>query len=357
MGVLRIDVGGVLQIAEAAEGPGLVLQQRAADGERRVGGVEARIRVVFVRANQVVVLEEVIGRAGVVVRPRLGDDGRDQARGADVFGRDAAGDDLLLLDDFGVQVGAKRAGDRVGDVDAFEVIEVVGRHAEVVVGLNVLPVHARTRRGVTGRVLAVRHHARNELQEALIRTAGRQRLGQPQRDVLPRRRALDVDDRRRRGHLHRLVETGDLQRDAQRRGLPRTHEHVLLRAVRKPRQHHHHAVLGRRRERFQYRRAGAVGYNGTLGDGVGCLGSNRDSRKAAAILILNDDLNRARGCDLCKCGSRQGDQQCNDNGTSAFTHECFISSSEQNSSRRSATRAKADLKRLFSNEKGVPLTA
>ena len=43
------------------------------------------------------------------------------------FRRDAAGDDLLFLDDLGVQVGAERAGDRVGDVDAFEVVEVVGR--------------------------------------------------------------------------------------------------------------------------------------------------------------------------------------------------------------------------------------
>src|SRR5204863_4745334 len=101
---------------------------------------------------------------------RLGDDRRDQARRAGVFSRDAARDDVLLLDDLGVQIGAERAGDRIGHVDALEVIEVVGRDSEVVAGDDVLPVHSRPGRWITRLVLAVRHHAWYQLQITLVRT-------------------------------------------------------------------------------------------------------------------------------------------------------------------------------------------
>ena len=105
----------------------------------------------------------------------------------DVLGRDATGEDLLLLDDLGVEVRAERPGHRVGDVDAVEVVEVVARHAEV--AADVAVVDARLRRRVAGLLRIVGQHAGHELQVALVRAARRQRLGQLQRDVLPCRRA------------------------------------------------------------------------------------------------------------------------------------------------------------------------
>ena len=141
----------------------------------------------------------------------------DQPGRADELGRNAAGDDLLLLDDLGVEVGAERAGDRVGHVDAVEVVDVVGRDADV--AADVAVVHARPRGRVARLLRIVGHHARHQLQVALIAAAGRQRLGQLQRDVLAGRRARRVDERRLGGHLNLLGHSADRERDAEGRGL------------------------------------------------------------------------------------------------------------------------------------------
>src|SRR5690606_13566191 len=102
---------------------------------------------------------------------RLRDDARDEARAASVFSGDAADDDLLFLDDLGVEVRTERAARRVGNVDAVDEVHVVGRGAGGAVDVGV--VDARTR----GRVAARRGlNARNELQVRLVVTAGGQRF-------------------------------------------------------------------------------------------------------------------------------------------------------------------------------------
>ena len=141
----------------------------------------------LVLGDEAAVLEEVVGRAVEGVAARLGDDVRDQARRADELRGNGAGDDLLFLDDLGVQVRAEGAGHRVGDVDAVEVVDVVGRDADV--AADVAVVEARPRRRIAARCLVVRHHAGNQLQVALVAAAGRQRLGQLEGDVLAGGRA------------------------------------------------------------------------------------------------------------------------------------------------------------------------
>ena len=179
---------------------------RAAEGEGAVLGRELLGAAVLVLGHQAAVLEEVVGRAVKGVAARLGDDVRDQAGRADELGRNGAGDDVLFLDDLGVEVGAEGAGDRVGHVDAVEVVDVVGRNADG--AADVAVVQARARRGVAARRLIVGHHAGHQLQVALVAAAGRQRLGQLQRDVLARDRVGHVDDRRARGDGHLLGDAG-----------------------------------------------------------------------------------------------------------------------------------------------------
>ncbi len=183
-----------LELSVAPEEPGAIADDRPAE---RAGGVVGRERLQFgvlVLGNEGVVLEEVVGRPVEEVAARLRDHRREQPRRADVLGRNAAGEDLLFLDDLGVQVRTKRAGDRIGHVDAVEVIEVVARDAEI--AADVAVVDPRLRRRVTRLLRVVGQHPWHELQVALVRATGRQRFCQLQGNVLPRRRAPRVDDRR-----------------------------------------------------------------------------------------------------------------------------------------------------------------
>ena len=67
--------------------------------------------------------------------------------------------------------------------------------------------------GLPGCLRIVGQDAGHELQVALIRAPGRERLGQLQRDVLSGGRAADVDDRRLGGHLDLLGHPANLQGD------------------------------------------------------------------------------------------------------------------------------------------------
>src|SRR5690606_16400947 len=96
-------------------------------GDRRIVGGEAGRFAVLVVGNQAVVLQVVVDRAMELVATGLGDDLRDQARAAGILGGNAAGEHLLLLDDLGVEVGTEGAGQRVGDVDAVQEVDVVAR--------------------------------------------------------------------------------------------------------------------------------------------------------------------------------------------------------------------------------------
>jgi hypothetical protein len=215
-----------LHPAVAAEEPGAVADDRPADGARRVERRELLIGGVLVVGHQARVLEEVVARPMVGVRARLRDHAREEARGADEFGGNAPREDLLLLDDLGVQVGTERPADRIGDVDAVEIVVVVARHPEVAADVGV--VDARLGGGVARLLRIVGQDARHELQVALIRTPRRQRFGQLQRDVGPGRGARRIDDRRIDRHLHLLGDSTDGERDANRRGLAGAHEDVLV---------------------------------------------------------------------------------------------------------------------------------
>src|SRR5690606_32106059 len=83
----------------------------------------------------------------------------------------AAGQHLLLLDDLRVEVRAEGAGQRIGDVDAVEVVDVVRRGADDAADVGV--VHTRLGGGI---VAVAGLDARDELQVALVAAAGRQRF-------------------------------------------------------------------------------------------------------------------------------------------------------------------------------------
>ncbi len=228
--------------AIAAEEPRLVGGDGPPAGE---GGVEPRALLVggvAVLGDEAVVLKEVVDRAGELVGARLGDDARQQPGGADVLGRDAPGQHLLLLDDLGVKVGAERAADPVGDVDAVDVVEVVARDTRV--AADVAVVQAGLGRRVAGRLRVVGQHPGHQLQVALVAAAGGDRLGQVEGDVLGDDRAGHVDHRRRGGHHDRLGHVADGQTHRQRRGLARADQHAGLPARPEAGQLHRHHVAG-----------------------------------------------------------------------------------------------------------------
>ncbi len=289
--VERRDVVVARQTPVAGEEPGAIGQDRPAEGERRVERREhVRLRI-LVGGRKVVVLEEVVGRSAVAVRPRLGDDVGEQPRCARVLGRDGAREHLLLLDDFRVQVRAERPRLAVGHIDAVEVVEVVARHADV--AADVAVVETGLGRRVAGLLRIVRHHARHQLQVALVATASRQRLGQPQRDVLSARGRRRIDDRRRRRDAHFLGDPAHRQRDAEHRGLAGAHEDVLEAARLEAGQGRRDDIGRRRFERDEDGLAGRVGHDGALGSGVGCRRGHGHARHGAAALIKDDHFNRA----------------------------------------------------------------
>jgi hypothetical protein len=125
------DVVLPVRVAVAAKRP----QPVADDGSAKRDGAVLRGELlgarVLVLADERAVLEEVVDRPVRRVAARLCDDVGDQPRRPDELGRNSAGDHLLFLNDLGVQVGAKGTRDRVGHVDAVEVVEVVARHPEL----------------------------------------------------------------------------------------------------------------------------------------------------------------------------------------------------------------------------------
>ena len=185
---------------------------------------------------------------------------------------------------------------RVGDVDAVEVVEVVARHAEV--AADVAVVDARLRRRVAGLLRIVGQHARHELQVALIRAARRQRLGQLQRDVLPGRRAARVDDGRLGRDLHLLGHAADGERHADRCGLARAHEHVLVARGPEAGELDRDDVLRRRREADEQRAPADIGHAFALGDGVGRGGDDGRAGNRQPALILDEDFDGAGLRDL-----------------------------------------------------------
>ena len=139
---------GTPEPAVAGKEPRLVPDDRAAAGEGGIEPGELLVGGVPVLGDEAVVLEEVVDRAAELVAARLRDDARQQPGSTDVLGRDTPGQHLLLLDDLGVQIGAERAADAVGDVDAVDVVEVVARNARV--AADVAVVEARLGGGVAG---------------------------------------------------------------------------------------------------------------------------------------------------------------------------------------------------------------
>ncbi len=307
-------------VAVAAEEPRLVAEDRATEGVSVVLGGELLGRAVLVLGHQVAVLEEVVGRAVEGVAARLGDDVRDEAGGADELGRDAAGDDLLLLDDLGVQVGAEGAGDRVGHVHAVEVEDVVGRDADG--AADVAVVHARARGRIAGAVLVVGQHARHQLQVALVAAAGGQRLGELERDVLAGECAGHVDDRGDRGDRHRFGETGQSETEVERGGLPRTHQDLLAGLVLEALQVDRDRVLGRGRQRFEGGHALPVGDRRAAGDGVGGLGRHGDAGQSPAVGVGDHDLYRPSIGHLRRRGSGEGEPESRYYGARSNCHAC-----------------------------------
>ena len=299
----RRDVVFTLEPAVAAEEPGAVAVDRAAGGERGVERRELLVDRVLVLGDETGVLEEVVGRTVEGVAARLGDDAREQAGRANELGRDAAGQNLLLLDDLGIEVRTESAADRVGDVDAVEVVEVVARHADV--AADVAVVDPRLRRRVAGLLRIVGQNARHELQVALVGAAGRQRFRQLEGDVLSGRRALRVDERRFGRDLHLLGHAADGQADAQRRGLARTHEHVLVARRTEARDLGGDDVLRRRREADKQRPPFRVGHRFTLGDAVSGGGDDGRAGNRETALILDDDFDCACLGDLRHRGAAE----------------------------------------------------
>ncbi|MNE25397.1 hypothetical protein D3C80_1187260 [compost metagenome] len=187
------------------EEPQTILQDRAAQGKGGVVGRETSRGVVLVLSNQVVILHVVVERTVPLVTTRLGDNARNQAGTAAVFSGHAADDDLLFLDDFRVEVGAEGARDRIGDVDAVQIIEVVRRGANGAVDVRI--VDARTRR----RVAAAGLHAGNQLQVALVATSGRQGFHNAQRQGGAHSGRRHVDGGQRAAGHDDVVNSGGAQ--------------------------------------------------------------------------------------------------------------------------------------------------
>ena len=220
---------------------------------------------------------------------------------ADELGRNAAGDDLLFLDDLGVEVGAERAGDRVGDVDAVEVVDVVGRDAERRRRCRCSSCPSATP-GCRSCCWLVGHDARHQLQVALVAAAGRQRLGELQRDVLAGRRRSDVDERRARRRPAPLrSDPATCIVRAERRRLSRADQDLVARLSPRSPAARGHWCTGSKARALRARGAGGVGHDRALGDRVGRLGRHGDAWQPAAVLVCDDDLNGAGGRDLREC--------------------------------------------------------
>src|SRR5690606_17180283 len=161
---------------QRAEEPQFVPDNRAAQRECCIEGRETAVLQVLVVGNQTVALRVVIYRSVKFITAGLRYHARYQSLATFILRVDAAGDYLLLLDDLGVEVGAKGARQVVRDVDAVDVVDVVGRRScRVAVGINdVAVVHARLRRRVT---VQCRLGGRSELQVRLVGSPRRQRLG------------------------------------------------------------------------------------------------------------------------------------------------------------------------------------
>ena len=152
--------------------------------------------------------------------------------------------------------------------------------------------------GVPRLLRIVGQHARHELQVALIAAAGRERLGELQRDVLSGRRAADVDDRRFRGDLDLLGDAADAQRHAHGDGLAGANQHVLVAGRREAGQLGRDDVHGRWGEPDEHRASFAISHGFALRHGVGRLCDDIDPWNGEAALILHHDFYRARPCDL-----------------------------------------------------------
>ena len=211
---LRRGIGGVLV---RAEGPGAVLPDRSATGERvhRVDMVElharqrragdlARRRVLHV---PVVVQEDVLGRALEPVGARLGDHVDDRALRAAVLGGNPRGVHRHFLNRLEVQVRAEGARRRVGCVDRVDDEEVVARQ--------------RTHRVDVARADNPGHGA----DERLIAAAHRNFLELLAAHARVRRRVGDVHDRRVASHLHGGGQRTDFHDERHRRRFVRL-DHV-----------------------------------------------------------------------------------------------------------------------------------
>ena len=294
--LLRIDRAHVVRALEeaiAAEEPRLVQQRRSTDGERGVVRGELFSGTVLVFGDEITVLEEVVSGAAQTVAAGLGHDLRKQAWRAGELRRDAAGRHFLFRDDFRVHVGAERSRHRVGHVDAIEVIQIVGRHAERAADVAVVQTGARGR--VARRARIVRQDARHELQIALIRAARRQGLGQTQGDVLAGGRARHVDERRRLGrHRHCFLDARERQLAADRQDLSDADALILANLLLEALHRDLHAVELGGLEQFQYRLAGLVAHRHALRDGIDGAGFDGGTRKRLPLLIGHEHFDRAR---------------------------------------------------------------
>ena len=247
---------------------------------------------VLVLGDQVGVLEEVVAGAAQAVAAGLRHHLRDQAGRAGELRGDAAGRHLLFGDDFRVHVGAERARHRVGHVDAVEVIQVVGRHAER--AANVVVVQARARGRVARRAGIVRQDARHELQVALIGAARRQGFGQTQGDVRAGGRAPHVDEGRGLGRdRHRFLDAGEGQRGADRQHLRDADQLVLAHLLLEALHRDLHGVELGGLEQLQHGLAGLVGHRHALRGGVDRARFDRRARERLSLRIGHEHFNRA----------------------------------------------------------------
>ncbi len=347
--VAQVHAGGVghgllaVEQPVAGEEPGLVLHDRPAEGDGGVVGREVRVRAVLVVGDQVVVLEVVVGRAGEGVAAALGDDVGDQARSALELGRQAAGQDRLLLDDLGVQVGAEGAGVAVGDVDALDVVDVVGGLADDTV--DVREVDARADRRVAGRR---REHPGDHLQEALVGAAGRHRVGELERDVGAGDRAGRVDQRRFGGDDHLLGDLGELQLDADDRGLAGADEDLLVARPGEPFEPRGDDPGVRRIERAQQRLAVRGGGRRALHQAVRGLDRNGGPGQRRPIGVGDHDADRSAR-DLGGGGPRHGEHRQRGDGEpphQTLSHDCLLSGCSRPDGRTTPAKRPTSRRRL-----------
>src|SRR5690606_1745114 len=252
-GRVKHVVFAVLLLVRGEE-PQLLLDDRAAQGEGGVVGGEAAGLAVFVLGDQVVVLQVVVDRAVPLVATGLGDHLGDQARAAGVLGGHAAGDDLLLLDDLGVEVRTEGAGVVVGDVDAVDQVDVVGGAAAGAADVAVVDA-GLGRRVAAGAGL----HARDQLQVALVAAAGGQRFHHLQGQRGAHGGRGGVDGRQRGAGNDDRVEGGGIaggaaaaaQAVTQAEVAAGNHRHVGRGVVLVAGRGNHHGVVGRRVEALQ----------------------------------------------------------------------------------------------------------